>query len=49
MALFDSREKITIADARDATELSRKYLIPLLNRIETDGLVKRIGDFRMKA
>ncbi len=49
MALFEGRDKITIGDAKDATELSRKYIIPLLNRIEGDGLIKRIGDFRIKA
>lgn len=49
MALLDGRDKISIPEVRDATGLSRKYLIPLLNRIETDGLIKRIGDFRMKA
>lgn len=47
--LFNNLEKITIADARECTSLSRKYLIPLLNRIENDGLIKRIGDFRIKA
>jgi selenocysteine-specific elongation factor len=49
MDLFKTREKITMAEAKDAVNLSRKYIIPLLNRIETDGLLKRIGDFRIKA
>lgn len=49
MKLFDKHDKITIAEVREITELSRKYLIPLLNRIESDGLLKRIGDFRIKA
>ncbi len=49
MSLFDTKDKISIPEVRDVTELSRKYLIPLLNRIETDGLIKRIGDFRIKA
>lgn len=49
MELFDGRDKISIAEAKDATGLSRKYIIPLLNRMEGDGLIKRIGDFRMKA
>ena len=47
--LFDTRERITIADAKECTALSRKYLIPLLNKIEHDGFVKRLGDFRVKA
>ncbi|NLI86217.1 MAG: selenocysteine-specific translation elongation factor, partial [Propionibacterium sp.] len=49
MELFDGRDKISIPEAKDATGLSRKYIIPMLNRMEGDGLIKRIGDFRMKA
>ncbi len=49
MALFDTKEKIMVGDVRDATGLSRKYAIPLLNRIENDGLVRRLGDFRIRA
>ena len=49
IALFESRDKITVSDAKDAVPLSRKYMIPLLNRMERDGLLKRIGDFRIKA
>jgi selenocysteine-specific elongation factor len=48
ISLFENREKISISDARECTSLSRKYLIPLLNRIEHDGLIKRLGDFRIK-
>ncbi|PKL41273.1 MAG: selenocysteine-specific translation elongation factor [Spirochaetae bacterium HGW-Spirochaetae-1] len=49
MSLFDDREKIMVTDAKDATGgLSRKYIIPLLNRVENDGLIKRLGDFRIK-
>jgi len=49
MALFDTRERISVPEAKDATGLSRKYILPLLNRIESDGLVRRVGDFRIKA
>jgi selenocysteine-specific elongation factor len=49
MTLFQGRDKITIPEAKEATGFSRKYIIPFLNRMETDGLLKRIGDFRMKA
>ncbi len=48
MKLFDKLDKISLAEAREVVGLSRKYLIPLLNRIEGDGLIKRIGDFRIK-
>ena len=37
---------LQIAEARAASGLSRKYLIPLLNRMEAEGLVKREGDAR---
>lgn len=49
MGLFALRDRITVADAKDAVPLSRKYMIPLLNRIERDGLLKRVGDYRIKA
>lgn len=40
-------EEFGVADARDRTELGRKQLIPLLNRIEKDGWVRRVGDNRV--
>ena len=49
VGLFDSRAKLTVPEAKDAVGLSRKYILPLLNRIERDGLIKRLGDFRIKA
>jgi selenocysteine-specific elongation factor len=48
LELFDTRDKVTVSEAKDAVNLSRKYIIPLLNRIENEGLLKRLGDFRMK-
>ncbi len=33
--------RFTIPDAKERTSLSRKYIIPLLNRMESDGYVKR--------
>jgi len=48
MDLFNNSEKITVPEAKDAVGLSRKYIIPLLNRIENDGLIKRLGDFRIR-
>ena len=38
---------ITIADARTATNLSRKYVIPLLNVLEKNGKVKRQDNDRI--
>ncbi|OYQ74903.1 selenocysteine-specific translation elongation factor [Wohlfahrtiimonas chitiniclastica] len=39
-------ERFTVADARERTDLSRKQLIPLFNRMEKDGWVKRIENDR---
>ena len=39
-------EIFSIADARERIHLSRKQFIPLLNRMEKDGWVKRIENDR---
>ncbi|OAN13206.1 selenocysteine-specific translation elongation factor [Photobacterium jeanii] len=39
-------EKFGISDAKDRTGLSRKYMIPLLNRMESDGWIKRVDNDR---
>jgi selenocysteine-specific elongation factor len=39
-------ELLELGQAKEASRLSRKYLIPLLNRLELDGYVKREGDAR---
>jgi selenocysteine-specific elongation factor len=49
MSLFNTKDKLAVTDAKEAVGLSRKYLIPLLNRIERDGFIKRLGDFRIKS
>jgi selenocysteine-specific elongation factor len=49
MNLFNEKDKITIPEAKEVTSLSRKYIIPLLNKIESEGLIKRVGDFRVRA
>ncbi len=48
MEFISGRDNITIPEAKEVTSLSRKFIIPLLNRIEGDGLIKRIGDVRVK-
>lgn len=40
-------EEFGVADARDRTGLGRKQLIPLFNRLEKDGWLKRVGDNRV--
>ena len=47
LAAGEVGSSFTIADARDRTGLSRKYLLPILNRMESDGFVKRDGDVRI--
>ena len=39
-------DTFNVADARERTQLSRKQIIPLLNRLERDGWVKRVGNDR---
>ncbi|MDP2546108.1 SelB C-terminal domain-containing protein [Photobacterium damselae subsp. piscicida] len=36
-----------MGEIKDRTELSRKYSIPLANRMEKDGWVRRDGDERV--
>jgi len=48
-AILDNRkpgDTVSIGDARESTGLSRKYLIPILNLMETDEYLKRTGDLR---
>ncbi|PSW17987.1 selenocysteine-specific translation elongation factor, partial [Photobacterium swingsii] len=42
----NENERFTIAEARERTGLSRKYLIPVLNRLEADGWIKRVENDR---
>ncbi|MGR5146845.1 selenocysteine-specific translation elongation factor [Photobacterium alginatilyticum] len=39
-------ERFKISDARERTGLSRKYMIPVLNRMESDGWIKRVENDR---
>lgn len=48
--LFDGKKtgtELSIADARESTGLSRKYIIPLFNIFERRGFLKRRGDIRI--
>ncbi len=40
-------DSITVGDAKERSGLSRKYILPLLNRMEDARLVKRSGDERI--
>lgn len=39
-------EEFTIQEAREHLSLSRKYMLPLLNQMEREGYLRRIGDLR---
>ncbi|RKX79057.1 MAG: selenocysteine-specific translation elongation factor [Spirochaetes bacterium] len=43
---FKKGGRFSIPTAKEKTGLSRKYIIPILNRMESQGLVKRLGDER---
>ncbi len=40
-------ERFGVPEAKERSGLSRKYILPLLNRMESKGLVKRSGDERV--
>jgi selenocysteine-specific elongation factor len=48
--LLDGRkagDRFTVPEAKERTGLSRKYTLPILNRMEKDGLLKREQDARV--
>lgn len=49
-AILDGRkpgERFSVPEAKERAGLSRKYILPLLNRMENHGLVRRAGDERI--
>jgi selenocysteine-specific elongation factor len=44
---LSSGAAFSIPEAKERVGLSRKYIIPLLNRMEEDNLVRREGDQRV--
>jgi transcriptional regulator with XRE-family HTH domain len=40
-------DRFGVPEAKERSGLSRKYILPLLNRMESKGLVKRLGDERV--
>ncbi|OHD79238.1 MAG: hypothetical protein A3J97_15840 [Spirochaetes bacterium RIFOXYC1_FULL_54_7] len=40
-------DRFSVPEAKERSGLSRKYILPLLNRMESKGLVKRTGDERV--
>jgi selenocysteine-specific elongation factor len=43
---LEPQERFSILQAKQRSGLSRKYVLPLLNRMELDGYVRREGDLR---
>jgi selenocysteine-specific elongation factor len=45
--LVVQRESISIADVRDLLRTSRKYILPIVNRMDAEGVTRRRGDLRI--
>ena len=45
--LVVQRESISIADVRDLLRTSRKYILPIVNRMDAEGITRRRGDLRI--
>jgi selenocysteine-specific elongation factor len=45
--LADQPEGVTVADVRDRLGTSRKYVVPLLNRLDATGVTRRRDDLRV--
>ena len=45
--LREHTEGFTVADFRDAAHNSRKHALPILNRLDTTGVLRRRGDLRI--
>jgi len=41
------KESITVSDARDMFESSRKYILPFLEHLDERRVTKRVGDERV--
>jgi selenocysteine-specific elongation factor len=39
--------RFTLAELRDATGSSRRYAQAILERLDADGVTRRVGDFRV--
>ena len=45
--LENQPEGFTVADARDVFDTSRKFVLPLLNHLDRNGITRRRGDLRI--
>ena len=46
--LIDDRGKIDVAGLRDHFGSSRKYCLPILEYLDSAGITRRVGDFRVR-
>jgi selenocysteine-specific elongation factor len=46
VAALHDRGTLTVADARDLLQSTRKYVLPLLSRLDSEGVTRRRGDER---
>ena len=48
MKLIEERGRIDVAGLRDHFASSRKYCLPILEYLDSAGITRRVGDFRVK-
>jgi selenocysteine-specific elongation factor len=48
-ALFQHKPELTVSEIRQELGLNRKYVMPLVEKFDRDGLTKRVGDVRKRA
>jgi selenocysteine-specific elongation factor len=46
-AALAERGAVTVADVRDLLGSTRKYVLPILNRLDAEGVTRRRGDERI--
>jgi selenocysteine-specific elongation factor len=42
-----ARRELTVADVRDLLQSTRKYVLPIVNRMDAEGITRRRGDLRI--
>jgi selenocysteine-specific elongation factor len=44
---FEDKGKLTLGECKDLLETSRKYIVPIMEYLDSNGITKRVGDERM--
>ena len=47
IVFLKKNKSVTIGQVRDLLHISRKYIVPLLTRMDEEGITKRIGNERV--